>query len=428
MTDRDYMQRAIELARRGEGWVNPNPLVGAVIVKDGRVIAEGWHHKYGELHAERDAFRALKEPAEGATIYVTLEPCCHYGKQPPCTLAIIEHGISRVVIGSRDPNPLVAGKGVRMLREHGITVVEDFMREECDALNPIFFHYITTGRPYVKMKYAMTADGKIATKTGASKWITSEEARGLVHDWRNACRGIMAGIGTVLADDPLLNCRKPGGRDPVRIICDSHLRIPEDAQIVKTAAEYETIVACAVPEAEGIDTKAQDIDQEDREAKLNENRLQDKRVNAERLPQEDIQAEAESLRQEDMRVNAESLQQQDIRAKAERLRRQGIEVWSVPAQNGTVDLQELMRRLGKRGIDSVLLEGGGTLNESALRAGIVQEVNAFVAPKIFGGQAKSPVEGTGVEEPREALQMKIRQVRQVGPDLLITYCVTDGPK
>ncbi len=370
MTDRDYMLRAIELARRGEGWVNPNPLVGAVIVKDGRVIAEGWHHKYGELHAERDALKALKEPAEGATIYVTLEPCCHYGKQPPCTLAIIEHGISRVVIGSRDPNPLVAGKGVRMLREHGITVEEDFMREECDDLNPVFFHYITTGRPYVKMKYAMTADGKIATKTGASKWITSEEARGLVHDWRNACRGIMAGIGTVLADDPLLNCRKPGGRDPVRIICDSRLRIPENAQICRTAQQYDTIVACAL--------------------------------------NEDVESWPEELR-----------------AKAERLRQQGVEVWSVPAQDGSVDLQELVKRLGKRGIDSILLEGGGTLNESALRAGVVQEVNAFVAPKIFGGKARSPVEGTGVESPQEALQMEMKQVRQVGGDLLITYRISD---
>lgn len=370
MTDRDYMLRAIELARRGEGWVNPNPLVGAVIVKDGRVIAEGWHHKYGELHAERDALKALKEPAEGATIYVTLEPCCHYGKQPPCTLAIIEHGISRVVIGSRDPNPLVAGKGVRMLREHGITVEEDFMREECDDLNPVFFHYITTGRPYVKMKYAMTADGKIATKTGASKWITSEEARGLVHDWRNACRGIMAGIGTVLADNPLLNCRKPGGRDPVRIICDSRLRIPENAQICRTAQQYDTIVACAL--------------------------------------NEDVESWPEELR-----------------AKAERLRQQGVEVWSVPAQDGSVDLQELVKRLGKRGIDSILLEGGGTLNESALRAGVVQEVNAFVAPKIFGGKARSPVEGTGVESPQEALQMEMKQVRQVGKDLLITYRISD---
>ena len=390
MTDRDFMLRAITLARRGEGWVNPNPLVGAVIVKEGRVIAEGWHHKYGELHAERDALQALSEPAEGATIYVTLEPCCHYGKQPPCTLAIIEHGISRVVIGSRDPNPLVAGKGVRMLREHGITVEEDFMREECDALNPVFFHYITTGRPYVKMKYAMTADGKIATKTGASKWITSDEARALVHDWRNACRGIMAGIGTVLADDPLLNCRKEGGRDPVRIICDSRLRIPEDAQIVRTAKQYETIVACALPGTGSPEAMCAG-------------------------PEEAVCAGPE-----DGGAGPEAMC-----AKVERLRQQGVEVWSVPAEDGSVDLRELVKQLGERGIDSILLEGGGTLNESALRTGIVQEVNAFVAPKIFGGKARSPVEGIGVEVPQEALRMKMEQFRQVGPDLLITYRIAN---
>ena len=172
MTDREYMLRAIELAALGTGYTSPNPLVGAVIVKDGRIIGEGYHERYGSLHAERNAIAALTESAEGATIYVTLEPCCHHGKQPPCTEAILESGITKVVIGSRDPNPLVAGKGVAFLREHGITVEEDFMREECDRLNPIFFHYITEKLPYVVMKYAMTLDGKIATKTGASKWIS----------------------------------------------------------------------------------------------------------------------------------------------------------------------------------------------------------------------------------------------------------------
>lgn len=366
MTDHYYMKRAIELARKGEGRVNPNPLVGAVVVKNGHVISEGWHHNYGGLHAEREALRALKEPAQGATIYVTLEPCCHYGKQPPCTAAIIEHGISRVVIGSRDPNPAVSGKGARMLREHGIIVVEDFMREECDALNPIYFHYITTGRPYVKMKYAMTADGKIATKTGDSKWITSAEARDLVHKWRNACMGIMAGIGTVLADDPMLNCRVPSGKNPVRIICDSRLRIPEDSQICRTAAEHETIVVCALPKK------------------------------SECWPE-------------------------DICRKADILRRLGVEVWNVPVQDDGVDLWELTMRLGQRGIDSILLEGGGTLNESALRAGIVQEINAFVAPMIFGGRARSPVEGIGIEVPNEALQLKAEQIKKVGKDLLVTY-------
>ena len=241
MTDRDYMTRAIELAEGGVGYTSPNPLVGAVIVKDGRIIGEGYHERYGSLHAERNAFASLKESAEGATIYVTLEPCCHHGKQPPCTEAIVENKIARVVIGSRDPNPLVSGKGTAYLREHGILVEEDFMREECDRLNPIFFHYITNKLPYVVMKYAMTLDGKIATVTGASKWISGEESRHMVHELRHKYRGIMVGIGTVLADDPMLNCRIEGLRSPVRIICDSHLAIPLESNICKTAKEYDTI-------------------------------------------------------------------------------------------------------------------------------------------------------------------------------------------
>ena len=245
MTDRDYMTRAIELAKGGVGYTSPNPLVGAVIVKDGRIIGEGYHERYGSLHAERNAFASLKESAEGATIYVTLEPCCHHGKQPPCTEAIVENKIARVVIGSRDPNPLVSGKGTAFLREHGILVEEDFMKEECDRLNPIFFHYITNKLPYVVMKYAMTLDGKIATVTGASKWISGEESRHMVHEMRHKYRGIMVGIGTVLADDPMLNCRIDGLRSPVRIICDSHLSIPLDSNICKTANEYDTIIACA---------------------------------------------------------------------------------------------------------------------------------------------------------------------------------------
>lgn len=214
MTDRDYMMRAIELAKKGAGWTNPNPMVGAVIVKNGKIIGEGYHEKCGELHAERNAIASLKESAEGATLYVTLEPCCHHGKTPPCTNAILENKIARVVIGSRDPNPKVAGKGAAILCNAGIRVEEDFMREECDKLNPVFFHYITTGTPYVVMKYAMTADGKIATKTGASKWITGEAAREEVHNMRHLYMGIMAGIGTVIADDPLLNVRIEGKKKP----------------------------------------------------------------------------------------------------------------------------------------------------------------------------------------------------------------------
>lgn len=362
MTDQDYMRRAISLAKNGIGRVNPNPLVGAVIVKDGRIIGEGYHAKYGDLHAERAAIKNLTESAEGATIYVTLEPCCHYGKQPPCTEAILEQKIARVVVGSRDPNPLVAGKGAAILREAGVVVEEDFLREECDALNPVFFHFITTKRPYVRMKYAMTADGKIATRTGASKWITGEAARGEVQRMRIACTGIMAGIGTVLADDPMLNVRIEGERSPIRIICDSHLRIPLDCQLVKTVEQVPVIVACAY--------------------------------------REDV----------------------SLQKKQKALEEKGLLVWNLPNEEGRVDLPELMRRLGERNIDSVLLEGGGILNDSALRAGIVSEVNVFIAPKLFGGaEAKSPVEGMGVALPAEAVMMQLDQVEQIGEDLLLRY-------
>ncbi|MBQ0004532.1 MAG: bifunctional diaminohydroxyphosphoribosylaminopyrimidine deaminase/5-amino-6-(5-phosphoribosylamino)uracil reductase RibD [Clostridiales bacterium] len=361
MTDRDYMERALELAVKATGWTNPNPLVGAVIGKDGRIIGEGYHHRKGEPHAERNAIASLTESAEGATIYVTMEPCCHYGLTPPCTEAIIENRIAKVVIGSRDPNPKVAGKGVLQLREAGIEVVEDFMREECDAINEVFFHYITTNTPYVVMKYAMTADGKIATRTGESKWVTGPEAREAVHQMRNKYMGIMVGIGTVLADNPMLNARIDGARDPIRIICDSNLRIPMDCQIVKTAKEIRTIVACA--------------------------------------------------------CNADNL-----RDKRDALTAAGVEIIDCPDGSGRIDLKKLMELLGAMKIDSVLIEGGGTLNYSALEAGIVNEVAAFIAPKLWGGsEAKTPVEGIGVELPAEGTELELADVKQVGRDILIRY-------
>lgn len=359
MTDQNYMLQAIQLARQGEGWTNPNPMVGAVIVKNGRIIGKGYHKKCGELHAERNAIASLTESAEGATIYVTLEPCCHYGKTPPCTEAIIEQKIKRVVIGSRDPNPKVSGKGIKMLQEAGIEVIEDFMREECDRLNPVFFHYITTKTPYVVMKYAMTLDGKIATKTGASKWITGEAARAEVQHMRHRYMGIMAGIGTVLADDPMLNVRMEGWKSPIRILCDSGLRIPLDGQIVKSAGKYRTIVAYADSE--------------------------------------------------------------NTEAKRKRLHEMGVETICCPDENNQVDLKKLMKYLGEEGIDSILLEGGGTLNDSALRAGIVQEVQAFIAPKLFGGMnSKTPVEGIGVRFPSEAVKLKCTDICQSGEDIRIT--------
>ena len=400
MDEQIYMRRAIELARKGEGWCHPNPMVGAVIVKDGRIIGEGYHARCGELHAERNAIASLRESAKGATIYVTLEPCCHYGRTPPCTEAIIEQKIARVVIGSRDPNPKVSGGGAKVLREAGIEVVEDFLRDECDALNPVFFHYITTKTPYVIMKYAMTADGKIATKTGASKWITGGEARGRVQQMRHACMGIMAGIGTVLADDPMLNCRIEGGRDPVRIICDSTLRIPAESAICRTAQEIPTIVVSAFPE------------------------LPDGEIAAAENPAKSAVSPAPEAADaaSESKTGAES-----IYSKIRSLQQCGIRVFNIPdrkdPENSRPDLAELMKQLGKLEIDSILLEGGGTLNESALRAGIVQEVRAFIAPKLFGGQAKTPVEGGGVSVPDEAVQLEYKSAERIGEDLMVTYRV-----
>ena len=237
-----YMERAIQLAKRGTGFTNPNPLVGAVIVKDHRIIGEGWHARYGDLHAERNALKHCTEDPAGATMYVTLEPCCHHGKQPPCTEALVESGIRRVYIGSRDFNPLVFGKGVQYLEEHGIEVIPDFLREACDKLNPIFFRYIGTKMPYTILKYAMTADGKIACAGGASKWVTGEAARAHVQQTRKRVAAVCVGIGTVLADDPLLTCRCENPSQPVRVVLDTRLRIPMESRLVQTAKEVPVIV------------------------------------------------------------------------------------------------------------------------------------------------------------------------------------------
>lgn len=377
MTDREYMSRAIELAELGRGWVNPNPVVGAVIVKEGRVIGEGWHERYKGLHAERNAFASLTESAEGADLYVTLEPCCHYGKTPPCTEAIIAHKIRRVVIGSDDPNPKVAGKGVIQLREAGILVETGVMKAECDRLNPVFFHYITTNMPYVVMKYAMTADGKIATKTGASKWITGEKARARVQEMRHCYMGIIAGIGTVLADDPILNVRLEGKKSPIRIICDSRLRIPLDSKICRSAGQYRTMIACG--------------------------KIEDGDLGIEKKKEQDADCK-------------------EMVRKAEKLRAMGIEVVSLPDVQGRVDLLQLMNYLGSQKIDSVFLEGGGELNDSFLRAGLVQELKVFIAPKIFGGkEAKTPVSGVGVELPDQGTAFVLEKTSVIGEDFLLEY-------
>lgn len=366
MAEEQFMKRAIELAKQGAGWTAPNPLVGAVVVKNGRVIGEGYHRKYGELHAERNALAACTEDPAGATLYVTLEPCCHYGKTPPCTEIIIEKKIAKVVIGSRDPNPKVAGKGARILREHGIEVVEDYMREACDALNPVFFHYITTKTPYVVLKFAMTLDGKIATRTGASKWITGEAARNHVHQLRGRYAGILAGIGTVLADDPMLNCRIDGAHQPLRIILDSHLRIPMGSRLVRSAKEYPLLIVC----------------------------------------------------------NESTRDREEGTSRIQKLEEAGAKVWTLPEKNDHPDLNVLMQRLGEEKIDSVLIEGGGTVNEAALKAHIVHRVYAYIAPKIFGGEdAKTPVEGSGIRLPQECAKLRLAKITVLLNDMLLEYDV-----
>ncbi len=360
--EKKFMERAIELAKLGTGAVSPNPLVGAVIVKNGKIIGEGYHREYGNLHAEREALNSLTESAEGAEMYVTLEPCCHTGKQPPCTDAIIEAKIKRVYVGSDDPNPLVSGKGIWKLRSSGVEVVTHVMKDECDEMNTFFFHYITNKTPYIIYKYAMTMDGKICTSTGKSRWISNKASRKAIHGLRDRCSAIMAGIGTVLADDPLLNCRIEGGHDPIRIICDSHLRIPMDSQIVNTAGEIKTYVA-AIQEAE-----------------------------------------------------------KDNKEKITRLKEKGIGVLLLPQDEfGHVEVNSLIKQLGKMGIDSLLLEGGGQIGWSMFREDLIDEVYTLISPKVFGGTGASPVGGEGIDEVENAAHFKLEDIKTLDGDIMIHY-------
>ena len=356
MNDEDYMKMALALAERGRGWTSPNPMVGAVIVKEGRVVGRGWHRRCGQAHAEREALVNCTESPEGAVLYVTLEPCCHQGRQPPCTQAILEAGIARVVVGSGDPNPLVAGKGIAQLREHGVEVTEHVLEKECRRLNLIFFHYIQTRRPYAALKYAMTLDGKIAAYTGASQWITGEEARAHVHQLRHQYRGILAGVGTVLADDPQLTCRLPEGRSPVRVVCDTRLRTPVTAQVVRTADKVPTLLAtCCGAEERWAPYQAA-----------------------------------------------------------------GCEILLLPERGDHVDLGALLDELGRREVDGLLIEGGGALAWSALEQGLVQRVYAYVAPMLLGGSgAKTPVEGQGFPDPDGAARLGAWEITRLGDDILL---------
>ena len=355
--DEAYMAQALTLARLGEGRTSPNPMVGAVLVKEGRIIGQGYHRRYGGLHAEREALAACTESPAGAELYVTLEPCCHTGRQPPCTEAVIRAGIRRVVIGSPDPNPLVSGQGAGQLRQAGIQVESGVLRRECDRLNRVFFHFIQSGLPYGVMKFAMTLDGKIASRTGASRWITGEAARRRAHEDRNRFSAILVGSGTVLADDPLLTCRMEGGRNPLRIILNSRLDLPLGCRIIATAAEVPTLIATCSQEAERI----------------------------------------------------------------RRYEKRGCRVLSLsPDEEGRVPIGLLMRRLGEEKVDSVLMEGGSQVHWSALKAGAVQRVEAFLSPMLLGGQtAPGPIGGEGFARLEDALRLEDVVLTRLGEDYLL---------
>jgi diaminohydroxyphosphoribosylaminopyrimidine deaminase/5-amino-6-(5-phosphoribosylamino)uracil reductase len=365
--DEQFMQEALALAAQARGRTSPNPMVGSVVVKDGRVVGRGYHARAGAPHGEVVALADAGHQAQGATLYSTLEPCCHLNKRtPPCTKAIIAAGIRRVVAAMRDPNPLVSGKGLEELRQAGIDVKLPVLETEAAALNEVFITYITTKRPFVLLKVAASLDGKIATVTGESRWITNERSRLLVHQLRDQVDGIMVGINTVLRDDPLLTTRLPGGggRDPMRIILDTRLRLPCEARVLTASPTACTLIA-TTPEAS------------------REKRLQ--------------------------------------------LEAAGAQVLVIEGEGPGVPLRPLMEQLGAMQVTSILLEGGGELHSAALRAGIVDKVWYFLAPKLIGGRTAPPaIGGQGFARLEEAVTLERMQVRQLDDDLLIEGYVRRG--
>lgn len=368
-----YMRLAIEEAKKGEGFVNPNPLVGAVIVKDGKILGTGYHKKYGENHAEINAILDAKKKnnnIENATIYINLEPCSHYGKTPPCADAIIKNKFKKAVIGCLDSNIKVAGNGIKKLREAKIEVVENVLEEDCKKLNEVFFHYINTKKPFMVMKYAMTMDGKIASVSGKSKWITSEKSREHAHLFRKKYSAIMVGINTVIEDNPTLNCRiKDNPKNPIRIILDSDLKIDLKSNICKTSKDIKTYIASVKPTAKS-------------------NKNMEKKKELEYLGIEIIETSPKDL-SKDFKVN----------------------------------LQELIKILGEeKNIDSVLIEGGATLHAALLKEKLIDKALIYIAPKIFGGlNAKTPIAGEGIEEPDNAIKLIGGKLKNIGEDLFMEY-------
>lgn len=357
--DDRFMWAALDLARRGRGKTEPNPMVGAVVVCDGQIVGTGYHRAAGDIHAEVMALQKAGKSAAGAMLYVNLEPCVHQGRTGPCTEAIIAAGISMVVAAMEDPNPLVSGKGFQRLREAGVKVKVGVLEEKARRLNEVFIKHITTGRPFVIVKTAVTADGKIATRTGRSRWITGEKARAFVHRLRNNSDAIAVGIDTVMQDDPRLTARleESGGKDPRRVVIDSRARLPIDARMINMPSRAATILAttaAAPPEKRRV------------------------------------------------------------------LEEKGVEILLLPERGGRVDLDALMGELGKRGVCQLLVEGGGTLNYSLLQAGLIDKVMLFIAPLIVGGR-DSPTSfgGSGVAGLEQAWRLEDLEIKRYDGDLLM---------
>ncbi len=349
------MRFALRLGRKGMGRTSPNPPVGAVVVTHGRVVGCGSHRRAGEPHAEIEALRAAGGRARGATLYVTLEPCNHQGRTPPCSEEVLAAGIRRLVFGVRDPNPHVRGGGAARLRRAGVAVQEGVEAKACGELIAAFAKHVRTGRPLVTLKLAASLDGRIATRTGSSRWVTGEAARRFVHRLRNEVDAVMVGAGTVIADDPALTCRMRGGRDPLRVVVDGRLRVPLRSQVLTNEAAPGTLVATVAT----------------RDPKLNI------------------------------------------------LRRRGATVAVLPGRRGVFPLRILLDLLGKRGITSVMIEGGATLAASALRERVVDRLLCFVAPKLIGADGQAMIGSLGVRRIGEALDVHDLRVSRVGCDILL---------
>ncbi len=359
MDDRSYMKQALALAEKGRGRTSPNPMVGAVLVKDGRVVGRGYHQRAGGPHAEVNAIDHAGERARGTTLYVTLEPCNHLGRTPPCTHKILDAGIRRVVVAMTDPNPGVRGGGNRYLQDNGIQVATGICEKEARTLNEAFIAWVTTGRPFVVVKCAATLDGRIATRTGDSRWVTGPASRQFVHRLRHAVDGIMVGVETVKKDNPSLTTRleEAGGSDPTRIILDTHLSIPLTSKLLHQTSPAPTWVVC------GSNAAA------DRQAAL---------------------------------------------AAA------GTRVVTAPLKAGRIDLSVLMQQLGEMGITSLLIEGGGMVIGSAFAADIVNKICFFYAPKILGGDDGIPIcRGAGPERMRQSIAVHNLSVLRFDTDVML---------